>query len=133
MKSREANISSPLIPNIDSIFPLFNDNQSDSSQFDNIMDVLTIAGRSPTEAALLMVPQAWEKTPFISQELKDFYKVQSTVMGPWDGPACIVYTDSNTAGACLDRNGLRPCRYYVTKDQRIICASEAGLLHTVKP
>merc|ERR1719253_273239 len=131
MRSREATIKSPLIPDIESLFPLFNKNQTDSSQADNILDVLTIAGRSLTEAALLMVPQAWEKSPFVSQEMKDFFKVQSTVMEPWDGPACLVYTDGTTAGSCLDRNGLRPCRYYVTKDNRVICASEAGVLPNI--
>merc|ERR1719367_1373826 len=67
----------------------------------------------------------------MDQRLKDFYKVQAAVMEPWDGPALLAYTDSDTAGACLDRNGLRPCRYYLTKDQRLICASEAGVLPNI--
>lgn len=128
MKAREALISSPLIPQIEDTFPLFNDDQTDSSRLDNIMEVIALAGRSLTEVALLMVPQAWEKTPFVEQELRDFCQVQASVMEPWDGPALLCFTDSNTAGACLDRNGLRPCRYYLTRDQRMIVASEAGVL-----
>jgi glutamate synthase (NADPH/NADH) large chain len=95
MKAREAMISSPLIPNIEETFPLFHENQTDSSQLDNIMEILCLGGRTLAEAALLMVPQAWEKTPFISQELKDWYKVQATVMEPWDGPALLCFTDSH--------------------------------------
>ncbi|CAE8728037.1 unnamed protein product [Polarella glacialis] len=133
MKAREALISSPLIPRIEDTFPLFNDDQTDSSQLDNIMEVITLGGRSLVECAMLMVPQAWEKTPFVEPELRDFLKVQATVMEPWDGPALLCFTDSNTAGACLDRNGLRPCRYYITKDKRLICASEAGVLPNIKP
>eukprot|EP00928_Gymnodinium_smaydae_P094426 TRINITY_DN792_c0_g1_i6.p1 TRINITY_DN792_c0_g1~~TRINITY_DN792_c0_g1_i6.p1 ORF type:complete len:2136 (-),score=409.08 TRINITY_DN792_c0_g1_i6:291-6698(-) len=132
MKAREALLSTPMIPNINELFPLFNDNQSDSSQLDNIMECITIAGRSLTEVALLMIPQAWEKTPFVEQQMRDFCKVQATVMEPWDGPALMCFTDSNTAGACLDRNGLRPCRYYLTRDQRLICASEAGVIPHIK-
>eukprot|EP00931_Biecheleriopsis_adriatica_P035296 TRINITY_DN2030_c0_g2_i2.p1 TRINITY_DN2030_c0_g2~~TRINITY_DN2030_c0_g2_i2.p1 ORF type:complete len:2144 (-),score=477.93 TRINITY_DN2030_c0_g2_i2:299-6730(-) len=133
MKAREALISSPIIPNIEQTFPLFNENQTDSSQLDNILEVIWIGGRSLVEVALLMVPQAWEKTPFVDQQLKDFLKVQASVMEPWDGPALLCFTDSNTAGACLDRNGLRPCRYYLTKDQRLICASEAGVIPDIPP
>jgi len=133
MKAREALISSPMLPNIEDTFPLFHDDQTDSSQFDNIMEVIALGGRSLAEVAMLMVPQAWEKTPFITDKMKDFYKVQAAVMEPWDGPALLCYTDSNTAGACLDRNGLRPCRYYITKDNRIICASEAGVIPAVEP
>ncbi|CAK0876614.1 unnamed protein product [Prorocentrum cordatum] len=133
MKAREALISSPMLPNIEDTFPLFHDDQTDSSQFDNIMEVIALGGRPLAEVAMLMVPQAWEKTPFITDKMKDFYKVQAAVMEPWDGPALLCYTDSNTAGACLDRNGLRPCRYYITKDNRIICASEAGVIPAVEP
>mmetsp|Transcript_39606 Transcript_39606/g.71273 ORF Transcript_39606/g.71273 Transcript_39606/m.71273 type:complete len:2140 (-) Transcript_39606:94-6513(-) len=127
MKSREALIESPKLPDIQSTFPLFNDNQTDSSRLDNIMEVIALAGRSLTEVALLMVPQSWEKGAG-EQQMKDFFKVQATVMEPWDGPALLCFTDSNTAGACLDRNGLRPCRYYLTRDNRVICSSEAGVL-----
>eukprot|EP00930_Biecheleria_cincta_P054051 TRINITY_DN3994_c0_g1_i2.p1 TRINITY_DN3994_c0_g1~~TRINITY_DN3994_c0_g1_i2.p1 ORF type:complete len:2158 (-),score=436.10 TRINITY_DN3994_c0_g1_i2:218-6520(-) len=133
MKAREALISSDLLPNIEDTFPLFHDDQTDSSQFDNIMEVIALGGRPLAEVAMLMVPQAWEKTPFITQKMRDFYKVQAAVMEPWDGPALLCYTDSNTAGACLDRNGLRPCRYYITKDNRVICASEAGVIPSINP
>jgi glutamate synthase (NADPH/NADH) len=128
MKAREQLIASDKIPKLDELFPLFEDDQTDSSQLDNIMDVMAVAGRSLSEIAVLMVPQAWEKTPFMPPDQRDFYKVQASLMEPWDGPALICFTDSNFAGACLDRNGLRPCRYYLTKDQRLICASEAGVL-----
>jgi len=128
MKAREAQITSPHLPNLENCFPLFNDDQTDSSQLDNIMEVITLAGRSLAEVAVMMVPQAWEKTPFVEQNLRDFCKVQASVMEPWDGPALLCFTDGDTAGACLDRNGLRPCRYYLTRDQRLICGSEAGVL-----
>jgi len=133
MKAREPLLHHPNLPNIEDVFPLFNEDQTDSSKFDNIMECITLAGRSLTEVALLMIPQAWEKTPDINQELKDFCKVQATVMEPWDGPACIAFTDGNIAGACLDRNGLRPCRYYLTKDGTFICASEAGVIPDIDP
>eukprot|EP00930_Biecheleria_cincta_P019754 TRINITY_DN1500_c0_g1_i2.p1 TRINITY_DN1500_c0_g1~~TRINITY_DN1500_c0_g1_i2.p1 ORF type:complete len:1868 (-),score=328.61 TRINITY_DN1500_c0_g1_i2:316-5919(-) len=132
MRSREALIASPLLPNIEETFPLFNETQTDSSRLDNIMEVIALAGRSLAETALLMVPQSWEKTPITQKELKDFYKVQASAMEPWDGPALICFTDSITAGACLDRNGLRPCRYYLTRDQRVICSSEAGVLPNIQ-
>ncbi|CAE8629570.1 unnamed protein product [Polarella glacialis] len=108
MKAREPLLSSPLLPDIEKAFPLFND-----EQLDNIMEVIALCGRSLVEA--------WEKTPFVNQ-----------VMEPWDGPALLCFTDSNTAGACLDRNGLRPCRYYLTRDKRLICAS-AGVVPSIDP
>jgi glutamate synthase (NADPH/NADH) len=133
MKAREELISSPNIPRLKELFPLFNDDQTDSSQLDNIMEVIHLGGRSLAEVALLMVPQAWEKTPNLPEGYRDFYHVQASVMEPWDGPAALVFTDSDTACACLDRNGLRPCRYYITKDKRLICSSEAGVLPDIPP
>jgi glutamate synthase (NADPH/NADH) len=133
MKAREEHIASDLIPNLDEAFPLFNDDQTDSSQLDNILEVMTLCGRSLVEVAVMMVPQAWEKTADVSPALRDYCKANASVMEPWDGPALICFTDGNTAGACLDRNGLRPCRYYITKDQRFICASEAGVLPALDP
>jgi glutamate synthase (NADPH/NADH) len=131
MKAREQLIASDKIPKLSQMFPLFEDDQTDSSQLDNIMDVLAVAGRPLSEIAVMMVPQAWEKTPFVPQEYREMYKVMASVMEPWDGPALLCFTDSDTAGACLDRNGLRPCRYYLTGDQKLICASEAGVLPNI--
>jgi glutamate synthase (NADPH/NADH) len=131
MKAREQLIASEKIPKLSQMFPLFEDDQTDSSQLDNIMDVLAVAGRPLSEIAVMMVPQAWEKTPFVPQEYREMYKVMASVMEPWDGPALLCFTDSDTAGACLDRNGLRPCRYYLTRSQKLICASEAGVLPNI--
>jgi glutamate synthase (NADPH/NADH) len=128
MRAREAVIHSPLYPNIKDMFPLFQENQTDSSKLDNIIECIHLAGRSLAEVLLLMVPQAWEKTPHMSDELRAFMKVQATVMEPWDGPAAMIMTDADTCVMGLDRNGLRPCRYYITRDQRVICSSEAGVL-----
>jgi glutamate synthase (NADPH/NADH) len=133
MNAREALLKSSVIPDLEGTFPLFNEGQTDSSKLDNVMECIALSGRPLTEVVSLMVPQAWEKTPFMKKELKDFYKVQAAVMEPWDGPALLCFTDSNSAGACLDRNGLRPCRYYLTKDQRLIVASEAGVLPGIDP
>jgi glutamate synthase (NADPH/NADH) len=128
MIAREQHMKSDIIPNIESTFPLFSEDQSDTSRLDSVMECIHLSGRSLTETVCLMVPQAWEKIPNVSDEMRDWFKMQAAVMEPWDGPACLCYTDSNTAGAALDRNGLRPCRYYLTHDQRLIIGSEAGVL-----
>ncbi|MCG8366500.1 MAG: glutamate synthase large subunit [Pseudanabaenales cyanobacterium] len=108
--------------------PLINVNGSDSTIFDNTLELLTLAGRSLPHAVMMMIPEPWTGHESMSAEKKAFYEYHSCLMEPWDGPASIAFTDGAIMGAVLDRNGLRPSRYYVTKDDRVIMASEAGVL-----
>lgn len=109
-------------------YPLINIEGSDSLIFDNALELLTLAGRSLPHAVMMMIPEPWTEHESMSAEKKAFYKYHSCLMEPWDGPASIAFTDGTMMGAVLDRNGLRPSRYYVTKDDRVIMASEAGVL-----
>ena len=113
---------------IDSLFPIAENDCSDSGNFDNVLEFLLMSGRSLQEAVMLMVPEAWQSDANMSQSKKDFYRFNSTMMEPWDGPASIAFTDGRCIGAVLDRNGLRPSRYYLTKDDRVIMASEVGVV-----
>jgi len=108
--------------------PVINIEGSDSLIFDNALELLVLAGRSLPHAAMMMIPEPWTAHESMSAEKKAFYKYHSCLMEPWDGPASIAFTDGKTMGAVLDRNGLRPSRYYVTKDDLVIMASEAGVL-----
>ncbi|MEM7773295.1 MAG: glutamate synthase central domain-containing protein, partial [Cyanobacteria bacterium P01_A01_bin.37] len=108
--------------------PLINIDGSDSLIFDNALELLTLSGRSLPHAVMMMIPEPWTAHESMSPEKKAFYKYHSCLMEPWDGPASIAFTDGTMMGAVLDRNGLRPSRYYVTKDDRVIMASEAGVL-----
>jgi len=129
MRSREGFMKSDFVgPELQDCFPLIEYDQTDSGIFDNVLEVLSISGRPLPEVVTMMMPQAWENDASVSEELRDFYKYQAAVMEPWDGPALVAYTDGDGVGASLDRNGLRPCRYYITKDNRLILASEAGVL-----
>jgi len=107
---------------------LININGSDSSIFDNTLELLVLAGRSLPHAVMMMIPEPWTAHESMSDERKAFYEYHSCLMEPWDGPASIAFTDGTMVGAVLDRNGLRPSRYYVTKDDLVIMASEAGVL-----
>ncbi|MEB3177897.1 MAG: glutamate synthase large subunit [Nostocaceae cyanobacterium] len=107
---------------------LININGSDSGIFDNTLELLTLAGRSLPHAMMMMIPEPWTAHESMSEDKKAFYKYHSCLMEPWDGPASIAFTDGTMMGAVLDRNGLRPSRYYVTKDDLVIMASEAGVL-----
>ncbi|MDJ0590823.1 MAG: glutamate synthase large subunit [Pleurocapsa sp. MO_226.B13] len=107
---------------------LINIDGSDSSIFDNTLELLVLAGRSLPHAVMMMIPEPWTAHESMSDEQKAFYEYHSCLMEPWDGPASIAFTDGNMVGAVLDRNGLRPSRYYVTKDDLVIMASEAGVL-----
>ena len=109
-------------------YPLINIDGSDSLIFDNALELLTLGGRSLPHAVMMMIPEPWAAHESMSPEKKAFYKYHSCLMEPWDGPASIAFTDGTMMGAVLDRNGLRPSRYYVTKDDRVIMASEAGVL-----
>ncbi len=110
------------------ILPVINKDGSDSGIFDNVLELLVLAGRSLPEAMMMMIPEPWSKHESMSEEKKAFYEYHSTLMEPWDGPASMTFTDGVGIGACLDRNGLRPSRYYVTKDDLVILASEVGVL-----
>ncbi|MFQ5681744.1 MAG: glutamate synthase large subunit [Candidatus Binatia bacterium] len=110
------------------VFPIIQEDGSDSAKFDNCLEFLTLSGRSLAHAMMMMIPEPWENHESISDEKRAFYEYHSCLMEPWDGPASIAFTDGVRVGAVLDRNGLRPSRYYVTKDDLVIMASEVGVL-----
>lgn len=129
MKAREPLLESPLFgKDINKVIPVVNPNGSDSAMFDNVLELLVMGGRSLPEAMMMMIPEPWNGNESMSPEKKAFYEYQSCLMEPWDGPASVVFTDGTMIGATLDRNGLRPSRYYVTKDDYVIMGSEAGVL-----
>jgi glutamate synthase (ferredoxin) len=128
MRAREALIESPLFDDIRVTFPVIDETGSDTACFDNALELLTLGGRPIHHAVMMMIPEPWDGHESMSQEKKDFYEYHSCLMEPWDGPASITFTDGKTIGAVLDRNGLRPSRYYVTKDDHVIMASEVGVL-----
>ena len=109
-------------------FPVCEEHLSDSGNFDNALELLLRSGRSPQEAVMLMIPEAWQNHEQMPEEKRAFYEYHSALMEPWDGPASVSFTDGHVIGAVLDRNGLRPSRYYVTHDDRVIMASEVGVL-----
>ena len=110
------------------IIPVINTDGSDSAQFDNCVEMLVMAGRELPHAMMMMIPEPWENHESMDAERRAFYEFHSCLIEPWDGPASMAFTDGKMIGACLDRNGLRPSRYYVTKDDLVIMASEAGVL-----
>ena len=129
MHAAQANFKSPLFGNdIKKIVPVINSDGSDSAQFDNCVELLVMAGRELPHAMMMMIPEPWESHESMDPERRAFYEFHSCLMEPWDGPASMAFTDGRMIGACLDRNGLRPSRYYVTKDDLVIMASEAGVL-----
>ena len=129
MKAREGSMHSDLYGDqITDLFPVIEKDCSDSGNFDNALEFLTMTGRSIEESILMMVPEAWQKKKTLSKSRKAYYEYHSNLMEPWDGPASITFTNGDVVGAVLDRNGLRPSRYYVTKDDRVIMASEVGVL-----
>ncbi len=129
MRSAEANFKSPLFgKDIKKIIPVINTDGSDSAQFDNCVEMLVMTGRELPHAMMMMIPEPWENHESMDAERRAFYEFHTCLMEPWDGPASMAFTDGKIIGACLDRNGLRPSRYYVTKDDLVIMASEAGVL-----
>ena len=129
MRARETLLQSDLIPgDIKRLFPIVNNSGSDSASFDEVLELLYLGGRSLPHAILMMIPEAWENHATMSQVRKDFYAFHSALMEPWDGPACVTFTDGNQIGAVLDRNGLRPSRFWVTDDGLVVLASEVGVL-----
>ncbi|MFN8340799.1 MAG: glutamate synthase large subunit [Cyclobacteriaceae bacterium] len=130
LKSKEAFFASEHFSReeLDMILPICNPTQSDSSNLDNVVELLVHAGRSLPHVMMMLIPEAWDGNERMSQEKKDFYEFHSHLMEPWDGPASITFTDGKIVGATLDRNGLRPSRFLVTDDDRVVMASEAGVL-----
>lgn len=129
MNARQNHITSELFgADIKKLLPVINDNGSDSAMFDNCLELLVMSGRSLPHAVMMMVPEPWENHAGMSEEKRAFYEYHSCLMAPWDGPAAIAFTDGRSIGAVLDRNGLRPSRYYITSDDLVIMASEAGVL-----
>ena len=129
MHARQSMFASPLFgEDIKKIQPVINIEGSDSLIFDNALELMVLSGRSLPHAVMMMIPEPWAAHESMSDEKKAFYEYHSCLMEPWDGPASIAFTDGTMMGAVLDRNGLRPSRYYVTKDDLVIMASEAGVL-----
>ena len=128
--AREKKISSPVFgSDLDKLWPLIFQGQSDSASFDNAFELLTMSGYSLAQAAMMMIPEAWEKNELMDPNLKAFYEYYAAMMEPWDGPAAVAFTDGRQIGATLDRNGLRPAKYMITADDCIILASESGVLN----
>ncbi|MCR4688952.1 MAG: glutamate synthase large subunit [Saccharofermentans sp.] len=113
---------------IDKIFPIIHKTGSDSAMLDNTLEFFMMNGIPLPLAVMMMIPEPWKNDPYMEQDKKDFYHYYATMMEPWDGPAAILFTDGEIAGATLDRNGLRPSRYYITDDNRLILSSEVGVL-----
>ena len=129
INAREGKAESPLFPDIKKVFPVVDDSGSDSAMFDNTLEFLHMTGRSLPHAIMMMIPEPWERNKLMSQEKHDFYEFNSFMMEPWDGPAAMGFTDGTVIGGVLDRNGLRPARYYVITDDRVIMASEVGVVN----
>ena len=129
MKAAQANFKSTTLgDDIKKVVPVINTDGSDSAQFDNCVELLVMAGRELPHTMMMMIPEPWENHESMDAERRAFYEFNSCLIEPWDGPASMAFTDGIRIGACLDRNGLRPSRYYVTKDDVVIMASEAGVL-----
>ena len=129
MRAREALLASDLVPgDLERLYPICTEGASDSASFDEVLELLHMGGRSLPHSVLMMIPEAWENHTEMDQVRRDFYSFHSAMMEPWDGPACVVFTDGSQIGAVLDRNGLRPSRYWVTDDGLVVLASEVGVL-----
>ena len=129
MRAREAMLSSDLLPgDLTRLFPICTPAASDSASFDEVLELLHLGGRSLPHAVLMMIPEAWENNPSMDPLRRAFYEYHSTLMEPWDGPASVSFTDGTLIGAVLDRNGLRPGRFWVTSDGLVVLGSEAGIL-----
>lgn len=129
MAAREALLSSPNLPgNIKRLFPINSPEASDSASFDEVLELLHLAGRSLPHAVLMMIPEAWENDPEMEPKRRAFYRFHASLMEPWDGPAAVAFTDGTVIGAVLDRNGLRPGRWWHTADGLVVLGSEAGVI-----
>ncbi|WP_104200769.1 glutamate synthase large subunit [Cryobacterium sp. Y29] len=128
MRARQSQLESELLGDVAPLLPIVTPGASDSASFDEVVELLSLSGRSLPHAIMMMVPEAWENQTDLDDERRDFYEYHSMLMEPWDGPAAIVFTDGSLVGATLDRNGLRPGRYLVTDDGLVVLASEIGVL-----
>jgi glutamate synthase domain-containing protein 2/glutamate synthase domain-containing protein 1/glutamate synthase domain-containing protein 3 len=129
MHARQGMLASEMFgDDLKKIFPIIQEDGSDSAKFDNCLEFLALSGRSLPHAVMMMIPEPWENHESMDEKKRAFYEYHSSLMEPWDGPASIAFTDGIVVGAVLDRNGLRPSRYYVTKDDLVIMASEVGVL-----
>ena len=129
MAARQASVSSELFgDDINKLWPISYEGQSDTACFDNALEFLVQGGYPLAHAMMMMIPEAWAGNPLMDEERRAFYEYNAALMEPWDGPAAIAFTNGKQIGATLDRNGLRPARYFVTRDERIIMASEMGVL-----
>jgi glutamate synthase (NADPH/NADH) large chain len=132
MQARQSQLASDLLGDVKQLLPICTPGASDSASFDEVVELLTLAGRSLPHAIMMMIPEAWENQPDMDAQRRAFYEYHSSLMEPWDGPAAVAFTDGSLVGATLDRNGLRPGRYLVTDDGLIVVASEIGV-HNVAP
>ncbi|WP_040491157.1 glutamate synthase large subunit [Ilumatobacter nonamiensis] len=128
MRAREAMLESPNLPGIDRAFPICTPGSSDTARFDEVLELLHLGGYPLHHAVMMMIPSAWENDTTMSKELRDFFRFHASMMEPWDGPASVTFTDGKVIGAVLDRNGLRPSRYWVTDDDMVVMASEVGVI-----
>jgi glutamate synthase (NADPH/NADH) large chain len=129
MSARENLLKTDLIPgDLSRVFPICANGASDSASFDEVLELIHLAGRSLPHSILMMIPEAWENNSSMDPKRRAFYEFHSALMEPWDGPACVTFTDGHVIGAVLDRNGLRPGRFWVTDDGLVVLASEAGVL-----
>lgn len=129
MLAREENMESDYLKDeMHKLIPVVNPNGSDSARLDNTLEFLVMSGMDLPHAIMITIPEPWENNKVITQEKRDFYQYYATMMEPWDGPASILFTDGDQVGAVLDRNGLRPSRYYITEDDQLILSSEIGVL-----
>jgi glutamate synthase (NADPH) large chain len=129
MRAREALLEAPLIEgDLSRIYPICTPGASDSASFDEVLELLHLGGRSLPHAVLMMIPEAWENHTTMDRDRRAFYRYHASLMEPWDGPAAVCFTDGTVVGAVLDRNGLRPARYWVTDDGLVVLASEVGVL-----
>ncbi|MEJ2123392.1 MAG: glutamate synthase large subunit [Alphaproteobacteria bacterium] len=129
MAARQASVSTPLFgDDISKLWPISNEGQSDTACFDNALEFLVAGGYSLAHAMMMLIPEAWAGNPLMDKKRRAFYEYHAALMEPWDGPASVAFTDGRQIGATLDRNGLRPARYFVTADDKIVLASEMGVL-----
>jgi glutamate synthase (NADPH) large chain len=129
MRAREGVMKSPVLgDDLNKLYPITFEGQSDTATFDNALELLTMSGYSLAHAAMMMIPEAWEQHATMDERRRAFYEYHAAMMEPWDGPASMVFTDGRQIGATLDRNGLRPSRYIVTDDDLVVMASESGVL-----
>lgn len=130
MRMREENLSSPMFEDAEfkNLLPVVQEGGSDSAALDNVLELLVQCGRNPLQAMAMLVPEAYENNKVMDSRLRSFYEYQRTLMEPWDGPAALCFTDGRMAAAAMDRNGLRPMRYWITESNKVIAASEVGVV-----